>query len=184
MATSPTNPTPASVPEGSPSNSAAPNKKKASRFVTPILALVAVLAVGVFGGILIGQNTASSSAASGRTGGFPGGGTGTTQEGGFGGGQGGAGGNFTTGTVSANADGTLTITTTDGSTVKVTTGDDTTVTTEGTVDDLTEGETVTVIGTTDDDGNVTATRISEGETTGGFGGGAPGGTAPTAAPSN
>ena len=178
-----TNPTTAPVVEGTPSNSTPP-KKKASRLVTPILAGVVLLGAGIFGGVLIGQATATSSTPSPAgfgNGDFPTGGDFPA-----GGAQGGTAGpgNFTTGTVATNDDGTLTITTTDG-TVTVTTGDDTTVTTttEGSVADLAEGDTVTIIGATDDDGNVTATTITEGQT--GFGGGGfPGGGVPTGGPSD
>jgi uncharacterized protein YaiE (UPF0345 family) len=152
-------------------------KKKGTRFITPILALVATLAVGVFGGIFIGQNTASDEASTSRTGVMPG--------------QGGmaSGAGFTRGTVESNDDGTLTITTSDGETVTVTTGSTTTVTTtiDGDVADLAEGDTVTIVGEADSDGAVAATAITEGESgLGGFGG-APGGAgmptdAPTAAP--
>lgn len=151
----------------------APKKKGAARFVTPILALVAAIGIGLFGGVLIGQNTASSSTADAR-GGFTGGpgGTGTT-----GGGQGGGG--FTSGSVVSVDGDTVVIESSDGTQVTVSTSTDTTVTTteDSSVDALAAGDTVTVIGETDDDGNVTATSISEGAT--GFGGGGMGGTPPT-----
>jgi hypothetical protein len=159
-------------------------KKGASRLVTPILAIVAVLAIGLFGGILIGQHTASSTSASGRGGasGFSGGGEGfgggTGTEGGFGGGTGteggtAAAGGFTSGTVVSNSDGKIVLKTTAGKTVTVTTSDSTSVTktTTSKVSALTKGETVSVVGTADSDGNVTATRVTEGAVTGGFGGG-------------
>ncbi|GAB2464423.1 hypothetical protein HD599_000018 [Conyzicola lurida] len=158
------------------STEAAP-KKKATRFVTPILAIVAAVGIGVIGGVLIGQNTASSSqAAGGFSGGErPDGAAGTTGEAPTGGGMGG----FTSGTVTAVDGSTVTLELTDGSTVTVTTTDDTTVTTteESTVDALAEGDSLTVVGEADDDGNVTATSISEGAI--GFGGGMGGGTPPT-----
>jgi hypothetical protein len=88
-------------------------------------------------------------------------------------------GGVTSGTVTAVDGSTVTLELTDGSTVTVTTTDDTTVTTteESTVDALAEGDSLTVVGEADDDGNVTATSISEGAT--GFGGGMGGGTPPT-----
>ena len=141
-------------------------KRSAARFVTPILALAATLGVGIFGGVLIGQNTAQAAAPAGFTPpeGFDG-----TQTGGF-------GGNFTSGEITSVDGDTVTLTLDDGSTVTVTTSTDTTVTVEGEVSDLATGDTVTVIGETDDDGNVTATSISEGAGLGGFPGG---GTPPT-----
>jgi hypothetical protein len=153
-------------------------KKKATRFITPILALVAAIGIGVIGGVLIGQNTATSSQAAGGFGGGtrPDDATGTTGDAPTGGGMGG----FTSGTVTAVDGDTVTLELTDGSTVTVTTTSDTTVTTteDSTVDALAEGDSLTVVGEADDDGNVTATSISEGAT--GFGGGGfGGGTPPT-----
>jgi hypothetical protein len=141
------------------------------RFITPGLAVLAALAIGVFGGILISHGTSGTTQAS------------STQRGTFGGAEGGGtpggtgatgGGNFTSGTISAVDGDTVTLTLTDGSTVKVKTSTDTTVTKSDTaaVTDLKKGETVTVIGTTDSSGNVTATTVTEGAT-GGFGGGTP-----------
>jgi hypothetical protein len=153
-----------------------PKKKSAARLVTPILVIVAVLGVGLVGGVLIGQNTASSSqAAGGMT--RPDGATGEAPTGDFAGG--GAGGGFTSGTVTAVDGDTVTLELEDGSTVTVTTTDDTTVTTttDAAVSDLAEGDSLTVVGEADDDGNVSATSISEGAT--GFGGGMGGGTPPT-----
>jgi hypothetical protein len=152
-----------------------PAKKSAARFVTPILVIVAALGIGIFGGVLIGQNTAAGSqSASGMT--RPDGATGGAPSGDL---AGGAGGDFTAGTVTAVDGDTVTIETTDGSTVTVTTTDDTTVTTteDSSVSALTEGDSLTVVGEADDDGNVAATSISEGAT--GFGGGMGGGTPPT-----
>lgn len=189
MSETPTNPAPAgpgdTLPE--PTRATAP-KKSATRFITPVLALVVALGVGIFGGVLIGQNTAKSSTSAqggfGNRGNF-GGGTGTT-EGGTGTGGGFGGGNFTSGTVVSNDNGTLTIKTSDGSTVTVKTTDTTTVTksSESSVSDLAAGETVTVVGSTTD-GSVTATRITEGDTTtGGFPGGGAGGQGGQAPGSN
>jgi hypothetical protein len=168
-------------------------KKSWTRYLTPALALVAALIVGGVAGVLIGQNTASASNASSLRGGFPNGGEGLP---GFGGGQGGAGtgngaaaggrGGFTAGTITSIDGGTITLKLTDGSTVKVSTSDSTTVTKSSTakVSDLSTGETITVVGQPDSSGDVTATRISEGDAGfGGFGGARPSG-APTAAPTN
>jgi hypothetical protein len=145
-------------------------KKGASRIVTPILAGVAAVAIGLFGGILIGHNSASTSTQSAGT------------RGGFGGeggapGAGGAGG-FTAGTISSIDGDKITLKLTDGSTVTVTTGSSTTVTktADGTVSDLATGDTIAVRGTKDASGNVSATSVSEGALTGGFGGTPPSGT--------
>lgn len=170
--------------DGSPSFSegtgvAAP-KKSPARFITPILALVAALGIGLFGGVLIGQNTATSSQSSGPGQG-QGGPGGTAGDAPTGGGMGG----FTSGTVTAVDGDTVTLKLTDGSTVKVTTTADTTVTTtkESAVGDLAEGDTLTVMGEADSDGNVAATSITEGAT--GFGGGmGGGGTPPTGTGTN
>lgn len=183
-----TNNTPAASKDAkasaSPSNSA-PQKSAFARFVTPILALVAALGIGLFGGVLIGHATASTSAtqAGGRTGQFPG-----AQAGAAGGTQGGGGaaggrGGFTSGTIASIDGDTITLTLADGSTVKVTANTDTkvTTTTDSSVSDLKTGDTVTAIGAPDSSGNVTATTISEGQAAfggGGFGGARPSGTAP------
>jgi hypothetical protein len=152
--------------EGTPAP--APAKKKgASRIVTPILAGVAAIAIGLFGGILIGHNTASTSTQAGGTRGAFGGAEGGT--------PGAAGGGFTAGTISSIDGGTITLKLTDGSTVKVTTGSGTTVTKTdaGTLSDLATGDTIAVQGTKDASGNVAATSVSEGALRGGIGGGTP-----------
>jgi endonuclease YncB( thermonuclease family) len=156
--------------------SPAPVKKKGvARLITPILALVAAIGIGLFGGVLIGQNTASATTAGGAAGQGqrPDGATGEMPDGATG------GGGFTSGTVSAIDGDTITLELTDGSTVTITATDDTTVTTteDSTVDALAEGDSLTVVGEADDDGNVAATSISEGAT--GMGGGFGGGTPPT-----
>ncbi|WP_411698388.1 DUF5666 domain-containing protein [Conyzicola sp.] len=156
-----------------------PAKKSAARFITPVLVIVAALGIGLFGGVLIGQSTASSSqAAGGMT--RPDGATGDAPTGDFAGGAGG----FTSGTVTAVDGDTVTLELTDGSTVTVTTTDATTITTteDSSVSALAEGDSLTVVGDADDDGNVAATSISEGAT--GFGGGMGGGTPPTDSSSN
>jgi hypothetical protein len=167
---------------------AAPAKKSWTRFLTPALALVAALIVGGVAGVLIGQSTASASNASSVR---PGGATGQTGEGGFGGfgnrqggtgAAGGAGGGFTAGTIESIDGNTITIKETNGTEVKVTTSDSTTVTKSSSakVSDLSTGETITVTGQADSSGDVTATRIAEGDVAlGGFGGGARPSGAPT-----
>ena len=133
------------------------------RLITPALAVVAALAIGLVGGILIRHAGASSTTA-----------TGQLQPGGFGGGTGGtgtgAGGGFTAGTIESIDGSTITLKLADGSTVKVTSSSTTTVTKSATasVSALKAGETVTVVGTKDASGNVAATSVSEGNR--GFGG--------------
>lgn len=138
------------------------------KLITPVLAILAALGVGIFGGVLIGQNTASAASPSGFTapegmtqGDFPTGG-------GFGGG--------TSGEITAIDGDVVTLTLEDGTTVTVTASSDTTYTVTGSLTDLAVGDTVTAVGETDDDGNVTATSISEGS---GFGGGFGDGQAPS-----
>jgi hypothetical protein len=187
-----TNEAPAGPVEPTPTTTVV-KKKGASRIVTPILALVAALAIGLFAGVLIGHATATPSAAArtgfgqgfrtggaeggtGGTGGTAGqGGTGAT--GGFGGGAGGFGGGASGTIVSISGD-TIVLKEANGTKVTVTTSGSTTVTktTKSTVSSLKTGETIRVIGATSGS-TVKATIITEG-TTGGFGGGfRPGATA-------
>lgn len=131
------------------------------KLVLPILALAAALAVGLFGGILLGQNTSSSTAGASPQGGFD---LPTDMQGGL-----------TSGTVTGIEGDVVTLELADGTTVTVTTSADTSVTTttDAAVADLAAGDTVTVVGETDDAGNVTsATSIAEGAVTArpGFGG--------------
>jgi hypothetical protein len=138
-------------------------KKKATRFITPVLALVAVLAIGLIGGVLIGKSTATAALPSGfNPASLPGG---APSGGGF--------GDITNGTIVSVDGSTITLELEDGSSVTVSTADDTTVTqtTDASVSDLAAGDEITVVGEADDDGNVTATNISEGAR--GFGGGMP-----------
>lgn len=189
---------PASVtPPGQLASVAVAPKKSWTRYLTPALALAAALIVGGVAGVLIGQNTVSSTNASSVRGGFGGTGTGFggtgTGAGGAGGAAGGPGtgagarGGFTAGTITGVDGSTITVKLADGSTVKVSTSASTKVTKTSTtsVNDLATGDTVTVVGAKDASGAVTATRISEGQLGlgGGFGGRAPG-TGSTAAPSN
>jgi Domain of unknown function (DUF5666) len=153
--------------------------KKRARWVTPALALVAALIVGGVGGVLIGQNTASPSNASVVRNGFGG------PQAGEGPGTGQLSGNrggLTAGTITSIDGSTITVKLADGSTVKVTTSDSTAVTktSKAKVSDLATGDTITVIGQADSSGNVTATRISEGDA--GFGGFVGGGARPSGAP--
>jgi hypothetical protein len=152
------------APTATPSESTQPAKKPGvGRFVTPILALVAALAVGGISGVAIGQSTATAS---------------TQLPAGFDQGQrtdgAGAGlGDLTMGTIASIDGDTITVTLSDGTTTTITTSADTavTTTTDGSVSDIVAGDTVTVAGATGADGAVAATSISEGTT--GFGGGTP-----------
>lgn len=143
---------------------------RAARWITPVLTAVAVAAIALFGGILIGHNTASSSASAAGQGGV--GGAAGAHAGGGGAGPGGA---RTSGTITKVDANTITLKLTNGSTVTVTTAAATTVTTSShaKLSDLAAGETIAVQGTKDSSGNVTATSVSEGALTGGFGGGRP-----------
>lgn len=153
---------------GTPVQPVTPTPKPARRWVTPVLGVAAALVIGIFGGILIGHATGSTTQAS------------STQRGTFGAGAGsgpgtgalggGAGGNFTAGTITSVDGDTVTLTLANGSTVKVTTSSTTKVTTSNTaaVTDLKKGQTITVIGAKDSSGNVAATSVAEGTT--GFGG--------------
>ncbi|MGW5349442.1 hypothetical protein ACWERV_02840 [Streptomyces sp. NPDC004031] len=120
-------------------------------------------------------NARSGAGATAGTGGrgFGFGGTGTSAGTGTGTGQG-AGGGLTFGTVKLVDGDTIYLTDAQGNTVKVTTSGSTKVTEskEGKVSDLKAGQTVTVRGTTDSSGNLSATTVTEGATLPtGFGGG-------------
>jgi hypothetical protein len=152
-------------------------KSNSMRWLVPTLVLAATLVVGLFGGVLIGQATASAStASSGFRGGFPGAGNATGRPGGgFG------GGGFTTGTITTvNAD-SIVITTAAGATVTIKTSPTTTITqtTPAVITDFKPGQTVTAIGQPDASGTITATTIAEGQR---LGGGFRNGGAPTPAP--
>ena len=166
------NQNPKAEPQGDAVIAAKP--KRPGRWVTPALALVAAIGVGIFGGVLIGQHTgtSSSSQATGFRGGL-GGATGAAGAGGAAGG-GAAGGGVTSGTVVSVKGDTVVLKTASGSDVTVTTSSTTSVTKSATssVSALKAGETVTAIGQTDSSGNVTATTVAEGSAPSrGFGGG-------------
>ncbi|MHC5797170.1 hypothetical protein ACVXZ4_13540 [Lacisediminihabitans sp. FW035] len=164
--TPPTNPAPAGE---SPAFSAgAPTPPPRRKWLTPTLALVAVLVVGVFGGVLIGHATASS-AQGVSAGGFSrglngGGGTGGAGGAGFG------GGGFTSGTIVSVSGSTMVVKAQDGTQKTVTIASSTRVTktSSASVSDLKAGQTVTVIGATGSNGDIAATSVSEGAR--GFGG--------------
>jgi len=159
-----------------------------------LLLAAGVIAAGSFaGGALVEKNNNSGSGAAGAAsafaklragatggtgtgaGGFTRGtGTGSTTGGGFGGGFGGASGaagGATTGTVKLVDGNTIYVTNSSGNIVKITTGSSTTVSIakSGTVGQIQPGQTVTVRGTTDSSGNVTASSVTEGGSTGGTG---------------
>jgi Myosin N-terminal SH3-like domain/Domain of unknown function (DUF5666) len=180
--TDPNTPVPSSyVPPTAPTETAeAPvvaKKAGTARWLVPTLALGAAILVGLFGGVVIGQSTASASSTGQNAGGFPGGAGGYGAPGDAAGGLA-AGGGFTSGTIVSISGDSMVIKTTDGSEVTVKTSDATTVTETSTttLSELKAGQTVTAIGAADSDGNVTATSIAEGETRGGFGGARPGAT--------
>jgi hypothetical protein len=157
---------------------------RSNRLLLPIVAAVALALVAFAGGYVVANATGSNTAGTGRTafnddggGGFAPGASFRTRgggPGGFGGFGGGAAG--TVGSVSADQ---MTITTANGGSRIVlltpsTTVDKITSTTQA-VTDITSGETVTVVGTANPDGSVTATRIIIGNVgilggRGGFGG--------------
>ncbi len=87
-------------------------------------------------------------------------------------GPGGSFGGMTSGTVVEVEDGVIHVKTSDGKTVQVKTSGDTKVTLseEGSAKDLKSGASVVVQGETADDGTVTASTVTEGGGTGGFGG--------------
>lgn len=181
----PTDPASASgTPTAPASGVTAPPPKRATRWVTPTLALIAVLAVGIFGGVLIGHATSSSnaSAASGLSRGFgAAGGTGSTKgigKAGF------AGGSFTSGTIVSASGTTMVLKTKDGTQKTVTIAGSTAVTktSKATVSELKAGQTVTVVGAAGSSGDIAATTISEGAR--GFGGRPHGGAAGAGSSSN
>jgi len=148
-----------------------------------------IVVIGILGGFYVGARygqghptvapSPSPSAAAGAGGGGGGGGFG-----GGGGGFGGAGGAATLGTITAVSGDTITVhnprTNADVqvniSSARITkTGD-------GTPADLTQNQTVTVVGQTGSDGVVTATTIAIGGA-GGFGGRGGAGAAPSPSPS-
>ncbi|MHB1170941.1 MAG: hypothetical protein ACYCZY_00280 [Lacisediminihabitans sp.] len=129
------------------------------RWITPALALVAALAIGLAGGVLIGHGSAASArtdfgtAVGGASGGNPAGGFAST-----------GGGRFTSGTIASINGGTIVIKTADGrqKTVKTAPTTNVTKTVASSVSGLKAGQTITVVGATDSSGTVTATVISEG----------------------
>jgi Domain of unknown function (DUF5666) len=155
-----------------------PARKK--RWITPVLGVVAALAIGLTGGVLIGRSGASAAATSpaGFTRGQYGGAgqaSGAAASGGLAG--------LTAGTIVSVNGSTIVVKGQDGTQKTIDTTSSTRVTesTTSTVSALKAGESVTVIGATDSSGNVTAKTISEGAATrAGLGAGARGGAAGSA----
>lgn len=143
--------------------------------LTAVLGSVVAAGALFAGGLLVGHSTGASTTTNQAVGAFGAPGERASGDSGFGGG---AGGGFTSGEITAIDGSTVTIKASDGSTVTVSTTDGTTVrtTTDASVSDLGVGDTVTVIGSTDSSGTVTAQAITEGAT--GIGGGLIPGRAP------
>lgn len=173
---------PAAVPESTPVVAAATPVRSVPAWLTPVLAIVAALVIGLFGGILIGKGSAPSTQQAGfQQGQGPGAGQGFGQNGGqpragqpggapAAGRAGGGFGNIASGTIESIDGTTITIKEQDGTMVTVTTSGTTVVTesTKSTVSGLKSGQTISVRGAKDASGNVAATSISEGAA--GFGG--------------
>ncbi|MEY9843177.1 hypothetical protein [Streptacidiphilus sp. MAP5-3] len=167
---------------------AAPPRRKLP-WLTLVLGAAVVAGLGFIGGVQVekgqaptggggfgGRNfaaagasgssaTGSGATGSGRTGGAAGGGGGFGGfgGGGFGGGAAGAGGGSTVGTVKLVDGSTIYVSDASGNIVKVTTSGSTKVSlsTTGTVTDLKPGSTVTVRGTTDSSGDVSASTVTQ-----------------------
>ncbi len=157
---------------------------RSSRMLLPIVGAVALALVAFAGGYVV-ANATSTRSSTGDTAFNPGAGAGpgasfrTRNAGGFGGGASG-----TVGSVSADQ---MTITTAAGGSriVLLTPTTKVTQVSEATkaITDLTSGETVTVVGTSNPDGSVTATSVIVGNVSGLFGGGRGfGGGGPNASP--
>jgi hypothetical protein len=141
------------------------------RWITPALAVVAALAIGGAGGVLIGRNSAAAAASpAGFARGAFAGGAGAAGGAGVGAGAGraGAGGaglaGLTAGTIVSINGSSIVVKGQDGTQKTIDTSSSTKVmkSTTSSVSALKPGESVTVIGSTDSSGNVTAKTISEG----------------------
>ena len=144
-----------------------PPKKPTMRWVTPVLGIVAALVIGLFGGVFIGQHTASAqNTANGANGGGFRSSQGFANRQNLTNGQGG----FTAGTIDSIDGNSIVITLTDGTKVSVAAGNSTKVTTtvNGKVGDLKVGERITVVGQKTGT-TVAATSITEGGQFGGLG---------------
>lgn len=165
------NPAPAADDSAAPGPGQKTISRSPWRWITPSLAGLAVLVIGLFGGIIIGQHTASSARGQFGTGQFGNGQNGIGTR---------TGGGFTAGTIASISADSVTITLAGGSTVTVRTNSDTSVTKtdKAALTDLGVGDRVTVIGTKSGD-VVTAKSIAEGGLLGAFGGGVPSGNQPS-----
>ena len=146
------------------------------RLPGPTVLLVAglVAVAGFIGGVQAHKTWGDRESASAGPA-SPGSGQNGRSQGGFPQGSGpgnGSSGGLTSGTVTEVADGVIRLKTSDGRTVRVRTGGDTeiTVSEKGSLKDLKSGTSVVVRGETAEDGTVTASSVTEGSDTGGFGG--------------
>jgi Domain of unknown function (DUF5666) len=149
-----------------------------------------IVVIGILGGFYVGAKygqghptpaaAASPSPATGAGAVAGGGGGGAGGAGGFGGGGGGLG-NATLGTITAVNGDTITVhNTRTNQDVKINISSARiTKTADGTPADLTQNQTVTVVGQAGADGVVTATTIAVGAAGGAFGGGRRGGASPS-----
>jgi len=177
---------PAATPSVAPVAAPIAARPRSMRWLTPTLAIVAALAVGVVGGVFIGRSGAAHAGPGTFARGQFVGGNSSQIQGGSGAGRSFAGGGFTTGKIVAIDGTTITVKAQDGTEKKVTTSDKTRVskTTTSSVGALKKGETVTVIGATGSDGTVAATSISQGAGLRGGFGARPGGAATPPASGN
>ena len=160
---------PTAVHEGLASELLARRRKK-----LPALTAALALAVAVAGGLIGGveaqkQWGASSTATAGRPAGFPGfAGRGGGAGGGFAALGGAAGGGGTAGTVTLIKGSTLYVTDASGNTVlvKTTAGSTVNKTVSGTIKSVHPGDAVTITGTQNSDGSVSARAITIGGTNG------------------
>lgn len=131
-------------------------KKIASRarWITPVLAIVAALVVGLSGGVVIGQASAAAARQGAQTRGQSANGAGAGQ----------GGGGFTSGTIVSINGSSIVVKLADGSQKTIVTSSTTTVTVSAssTIDVLKTGQTISATGTTDSSGNVNAKSVNEG----------------------
>lgn len=145
-----------------------------TRVVTPltrVLIVVLVAAAGFIGGVLVERNQQPAAAASATTS-FPRTAAGAQPNQAAQPGQGGQGAGATVGTITLIDGPNVYVTTAEGDVVKVITNPQTSITVSktGALADLDPSKTVAVQGTTNPDGTVTATQITQGGF-GAFGGG-------------
>jgi hypothetical protein len=160
-----------------------PPRRRRLSSLSAVLILVLVAALGVYGGVRLQKNRASSDTSgttslaalasrfaaaggtrTGATGSRTGGAGGFAGFGGAGAGAGGAGGGATFGTVKLVDGDTIYVSMSDGSIVKVRTtpsGTTVTKTVPAKVGDIQPGETVVVRGTTASDGTVSASTVTD-----------------------